>query len=103
MSFREDFAWGVASSSYQVEGASKEDGKGANIWDIYTQEKSNKVYQNQTGEMGLTSIIVSLMNYWKQELSHLLRYFTGIIPMRFTKRVGGLMMKVLTGLQNMQH
>ena len=52
MSFREDFFWGVASSSYQVEGASKEDGKGANIWDVYTQEKGNKVYQNQTGEMG---------------------------------------------------
>ena len=38
MSFREDFAWGVATASQQIEGAYREDGKGLNIWDIYSHE-----------------------------------------------------------------
>src|SRR4051794_8738784 len=29
-------AWGVATASYQVEGASTEDGRGASIWDTFT-------------------------------------------------------------------
>ena len=32
--FREDFAWGVASSAYQIEGRSKDDGAGACMWDM---------------------------------------------------------------------
>ena len=34
MGFREDFAWGTATSSYQIEGAVKGEGKGEHIWDI---------------------------------------------------------------------
>jgi len=37
MSLKKDFMWGVASASYQVEGAYNEDGKGLNIWDYYCQ------------------------------------------------------------------
>ena len=34
MSFRKDFVFGVATASQQIEGASREDGKGLNIWDV---------------------------------------------------------------------
>lgn len=38
MSFRKDFAWGVATASQQIEGAYKDGGKGLNIWDVFSHE-----------------------------------------------------------------
>jgi beta-glucosidase len=39
MEFCKNFIWGVASASYQIEGAWNEDGKGLSIWDVFTREK----------------------------------------------------------------
>lgn len=38
MGFRDDFVWGGASASYQVEGAAFEDGKGPSVWDMFVRE-----------------------------------------------------------------
>jgi len=35
-SFPDGFIWGMGTASYQVEGAYREDGRGASIWDTYT-------------------------------------------------------------------
>lgn len=43
--FRGDFVWGVASSSYQVEGRDLMDGAGKTIWDTFTEE--GKIFENQ--------------------------------------------------------
>ncbi|MFZ1062292.1 MAG: GH1 family beta-glucosidase [Acidimicrobiales bacterium] len=34
--FPEDFKWGAATASYQIEGAAREDGKGPSIWDTFS-------------------------------------------------------------------
>ncbi len=45
---RKDFVWGVSTSSFQIEGASKEDGRGLSVWDSYCQ--SGKVANHDTGD-----------------------------------------------------
>lgn len=50
MSFRHDFVWGAATASYQIEGAAFEDGKGANIWDVFTHTPG-KIADNSTGDV----------------------------------------------------
>ncbi len=36
VSFPDNFEWGTATASYQIEGAAWEGGKGENIWDRFT-------------------------------------------------------------------
>ncbi len=44
--FGDDFAWGVSTAAYQVEGACDADGKGPSIWDDFVK-KPRKIYRNQ--------------------------------------------------------
>jgi beta-glucosidase len=35
---RRDFIWGVSTSSFQIEGATREDGRGPSVWDTRCQK-----------------------------------------------------------------
>ena len=35
---RRNFIWGVSTSSFQIEGATREDGRGPSVWDTYGQQ-----------------------------------------------------------------
>jgi beta-glucosidase len=48
--FPKDFAWGVATAAYQVEGAAQEDGRGPSVWDVFCRRKG-AVFEGQTGEV----------------------------------------------------
>ena len=48
--FPEDFEWGAATASYQIEGAYNEDGRGESIWDRFTHQKGN-IANNDTGDI----------------------------------------------------
>jgi len=50
MRFGKDFLWGVATASYQIEGAWNEDGKGENIWDRFSHTDGHVIY-SQTGDV----------------------------------------------------
>ncbi|XP_972032.1 myrosinase 1-like [Tribolium castaneum] len=49
--FPSDFKFGVATASYQVEGAWNADGKGENIWDHLTHSQPHLVKDNSTGDI----------------------------------------------------
>jgi beta-glucosidase len=49
-SFPKDFLWGVATSSYQIEGAANEDGRGESIWDRFAHTPG-KVSGGATGDV----------------------------------------------------
>ena len=48
--FGPDFVFGVATASYQVEGAVKEGGRGVSIWDTFSHTPG-KIWQGQTGDV----------------------------------------------------
>ena len=50
LKFPNNFTWGVATSSYQIEGAWKDDGKGLSIWDTFCQ-KPGTIHNGDTGNI----------------------------------------------------
>ena len=48
--FPSGFRWGVATSSYQIEGAAFEDGRGMSIWDTFCRTPG-KVFQGENGDV----------------------------------------------------
>jgi beta-glucosidase len=46
--FPEDFIWGAATASYQVEGAANVDGRGPSVWDVFCRRKG-AVFEGQSG------------------------------------------------------
>jgi beta-glucosidase len=48
--FRDDFVWGCAAASYQVEGAAGEDGRGDSVWDMFCR-KAGAIWEGHSGEV----------------------------------------------------
>jgi len=54
MTFPNDFLWGVSSSSFQIEGDTKADGRSPSVWDTFC-DTPGKVFGGHTGEPGCGS------------------------------------------------
>jgi beta-glucosidase len=52
VTFPENFVWGVATASYQIEGAVQEDGRGESIWDRFSHT-SGKVKNGDNGDVAV--------------------------------------------------
>ncbi len=50
MSFDQDFVWGAATASYQIEGAGQIDGRGPCVWDMFCR-KPGAVYESHNGDV----------------------------------------------------
>ncbi|MGC2780734.1 MAG: family 1 glycosylhydrolase, partial [Bradyrhizobium sp.] len=44
-----DFIWGVSTSSFQIEGATQEDGRRPSVWDTYAQKGA--IANHDTGDV----------------------------------------------------
>jgi beta-glucosidase len=61
--FPDDFTWGAATSSYQIEGAVNEDGRGPSIWDTFCRQPG-KVWQGHNGD-----IAADHYHRWKEDVA----------------------------------
>ncbi|XP_057453250.1 beta-glucosidase 12-like [Lotus japonicus] len=52
-SFPKGFAFGTASAAYQYEGAAKEGGRGASIWDTFTHEHPDRIEDGSNGDVAV--------------------------------------------------
>ncbi|MFZ5857850.1 MAG: GH1 family beta-glucosidase [Chloroflexota bacterium] len=63
LAFPKNFTWGVATSSYQIEGAWNEDGRGASIWDTFSHTKG-KVMNDENGD-----VAADHYHRWKEDIA----------------------------------
>ena len=51
MAFKKDFAWGVATAAYQIEGGAYEADKGLNGWDVGSAT-AGRIFEGHSGDIG---------------------------------------------------
>ena len=61
--FPKDFAWGFGTASYQIEGATKEDGRGESIWDRFATIPG-KTHRGENGDPGTDSY-----HRWREDIA----------------------------------
>ena len=76
MIFPRDFLWGAATAAYQVEGATRDDGRGLSIWDQFAATPGN-TYQGETGD-------VAVDHYHRMEQDVALMADLGLTAYRFS-------------------
>ncbi len=74
--FPDDFAWGVATSAFQIEGAVAEDGKGESIWDRFVGV-AGRVLDGSTGDPACDHY-----HRWEEDVALMARL--GITAYRFS-------------------
>ena len=62
-SFPKDFLWGVSTSSYQIEGAVHEDGRGESIWDTFSHTPG-KILNDENGDVAADGY-----HLWQQDIA----------------------------------
>jgi beta-glucosidase len=63
MPFPKNFVWGAAAAAYQIEGAWNADGRGASIWDVFSQQPG-KVFENHNGNTACDHY-----NRWREDVT----------------------------------
>ncbi len=51
MAFQKDFAWGVSTAAYQIEGGAFEGDKGLNVWDVASMTEG-RIFEGHKGHVG---------------------------------------------------
>ena len=59
---KKSFMWGVATSSYQIEGAHNVDGRGPSVWDTFSHKKGN-VKNDDNGDTACNHY-----NFWEEDI-----------------------------------
>jgi beta-glucosidase len=76
MSFSGDFLWGAATSAYQIEGATHEDGRGPSVWDDFAAAPG-RTHQGETGD-------ITIDHYHRMEQDVALMADLGLNAYRFS-------------------
>lgn len=63
MQFPTNFQWGAATSSYQIEGGVKDDGRSSSIWDVFSHTPG-KIANHDTGD-----IACDAYHRWKEDVA----------------------------------
>ncbi len=63
LTFPADFTWGAAAASYQVEGATRVDGRGPSVWDMFCRAPG-RVWEGHTGDVACDHY-----HRWKEDVA----------------------------------